>query len=140
MRPILFEVFGVPVYSYGFALALAFAVSTAAAALASRRHGIDPVHVIDLGMITCVLDCGGSSRIRLAELVLVPRTSRQHIRFDRRQAVLPRQACSRDCVGILYCRFRGIDRWLMADLAAPYIALGYSIVRMGCFLEAAATV
>lgn len=39
MRPILFEVFGVPVYSYGFALALAFAVSTAAAA--SLRVGME---------------------------------------------------------------------------------------------------
>lgn len=136
MRPILFEVFGVPVYSYGFALALAFAVSTAAAALASRRHGIYPVHVIDLGMITCVSSIVG------ARLVFVLLNLSWYLEHPGSIFVLTDGGLSFHgglaagiVSGILYCRFRGIDRWLMADLAAPYIALGYSIVRIGCFLR-----
>lgn len=83
----------------------------------------------------CVLDCGGSSRIRLAELVLVLEHPGSIFVLTDGGLSFHGGLAAGIVSGILYCRFRGIDRWLMADLAAPYIALGYSIVRIGCFLR-----
>lgn len=136
MRPVLFELFGLPVYSYGFAFALAFAVATVAVALVSRRYEVEPIYIIDLGLITCV------SAILGARLVFVVLNLPWYLAEPVRMLVLTDGGLSFHggltagiVSGILYCRFRGIDRWLMADLVAPYIALGYSIVRIGCFLR-----
>jgi phosphatidylglycerol:prolipoprotein diacylglycerol transferase len=37
--------------------------------------------------------------------------------------------------GSLYCSFRKEPFWMWADLAAPPLALGYAIGRLGCFLN-----
>jgi phosphatidylglycerol:prolipoprotein diacylglycerol transferase len=37
--------------------------------------------------------------------------------------------------GLLFARRRGIRFWLLADMAAPGIALGYGIARLGCLLN-----
>jgi phosphatidylglycerol:prolipoprotein diacylglycerol transferase len=36
---------------------------------------------------------------------------------------------------VIYCRVKKLDFWHVADLIAPMIALGYAIVRIGCFLN-----
>lgn len=38
-------------------------------------------------------------------------------------------------VGVLYIRHMKISVWFMADLLAPYLALGQAIGRIGCFLN-----
>jgi len=136
MRPVLFEIFGLPVYSYGFALALAFATGTVAVSLAVRRYNVDPIYIVDLAMITC------ASAMIGARAVFVLLNLSWYLREPSRMFSLSDGGLSFHgglgagiVSGILYCRFRGIDRWLMADLVAPYIALGYSIVRIGCFLR-----
>lgn len=136
MRPLLFSIFGVSVYSYGFALAVAFAVATFAVAREARRHSIDPGYVLDLGIITCVASVVGS------RLVFVLLNASFYMNAPERILRLTDGGLSFHgglaagiVSGVLYCRVRGIDRWQMADLVAPYVALGYAIVRIGCFLR-----
>ena len=35
----------------------------------------------------------------------------------------------------LWCRWRKLNYWQMADLMSPYLILGYAIVRIGCLLS-----
>jgi phosphatidylglycerol:prolipoprotein diacylglycerol transferase len=37
--------------------------------------------------------------------------------------------------GYLFVKHKQILPWKLADIVAPYIALGYAIVRIGCFLN-----
>ena len=37
--------------------------------------------------------------------------------------------------GILYARRHGMGKWRVADLAAPWIAFGLALTRVGCFLN-----
>lgn len=136
MRPVLFELFGISVYSYGFMLALAFALATFAVALTARRRGMDPNHVLDLGIITCVAAIVG------ARLVFILLNLSYYLEQPARMVAITDGGLSFHgglaagiLSGILYCRFRKIDRWVMADMVAPFVALGYSIVRIGCFLR-----
>lgn len=136
MRPVLFEIFGVPVYSYGFMLALAFAVATATVALTAPKRGVDPNHILDLGIITCVAAIVG------ARLVFILLNLSYYLEQPARMLAMTDGGLSFHgglaagiLSGIMYCRYRQIDTWAMADIAAPFIALGYAIVRIGCFLR-----
>lgn len=136
MRPELFNIFGVSVYSYGFALAVAFAVATLAVTCEVRRYSIDPGYVLDLGILTCVSSVVGS---RLVFVLLnaswYMNAPEQILRLTDGGLSFHGGLAAGILSGIVYCRIRGIDRWQMADIVAPYVALGYAIVRIGCFLR-----
>jgi phosphatidylglycerol:prolipoprotein diacylglycerol transferase len=136
VRPVLFSIFGVSVYSYGFTLAVAFAVATLAAAREVRSYGIDPGHILDLGILSCVSSVVGSRLVFvLLNASYYINAPEQILRLTDGGLSFHGGFAAAILSGIAYCRMRGIDRWQMADIAAPYPALGYAIVRIGCFLR-----
>ena len=50
MHPILFEVAGFPVYTYGLLLAAAYLLGLQFALVRARSRGLDPNRVMDLGI------------------------------------------------------------------------------------------
>src|SRR5215210_2922897 len=50
MHPILFEIAGFPVYTYGVLLAAAYLLGLQFALMRARRIGLDPNRVMDLGI------------------------------------------------------------------------------------------
>ena len=90
--------------------------------------------ILDLGILSCVSSVVGS------RLVFVLLNASYYINAPEilrltDGPVVSRRFAAAILSGIAYCRMRGIDRWQMADIAAPYPALGYAIVRIGCFLR-----
>src|SRR5512143_3851558 len=50
MHPILFEIGGFPVYTYGVLLAAAYLLGLQFALMRARTRGLDPTRVMDLGI------------------------------------------------------------------------------------------
>lgn len=136
MRPILFQIWRIPVFSYGFLLACAFVVGTILAVREARRRGMNPDRVIDLALYTCIAGIVGSRIVFV--LLDIPTYFQDPLKIlNLRDGGLSFQGglASAILVGIWFCRREKITPWVMADVAAPLIALGYALVRLGCLLN-----
>ncbi len=136
LRPILWQIGPIRVYSYGFFLALAFLVSTGLTARRAKAQGIEPDHVVDLALVSCIASLIGA---RLGFVLLELPYYRLHpmeiIRFGEGGLSFHGGLILGVGVGIWFCLRRGIDAWKMIDLVAPAVALGTGIARIGCLLN-----
>ncbi|MEW6230065.1 MAG: prolipoprotein diacylglyceryl transferase [Bacillota bacterium] len=136
MRPILFQIWRIPVFSYGFLLACAFVIGTILGVREARRRGVNPDKVIDLALYVCIAGIIGS-RV-LFVLLDIPTYFQDPVKIiNLRDGGLSFQGglASAILVGIWFCRREKINPWVMADVAAPLIPLGYALVRVGCLLN-----
>lgn len=134
MYPVLFEIGFIKVYSYGAALALAFFLGTLLAMREAPRVGIEQERILDLAILIGISALVGS---RIAYII-----------FDLTYYLeVPMRIISREgglsfhggliaafLVSLWYVRRHKIPVGVTADLAAPYLALGYAITRIGCFM------
>src|SRR5438067_421309 len=65
MHPILFEIKGWPVYSYGVLLAAAYLVGLQMAVIRARHRGVDPARVMDLGIYLIIAALVGAKLMLL---------------------------------------------------------------------------
>ena len=68
MRPILFQIWRIPVFSYGFLLAVAFVIGTILGMREAKRRGINPDKIIDLALYTCIAGIVGAREIGRAHV------------------------------------------------------------------------
>ncbi|MGE5529794.1 MAG: prolipoprotein diacylglyceryl transferase [Patescibacteria group bacterium] len=132
----LFSLFGLPVYAYGASLALAFLLAIALASREARRRGINPEIVVDIALALCL---GGVIGARLLFVLLD-----LGYYLDHPWQILNIRAGGMSFLGAAFAGFgaawwhvtrKGYEPWALADLCVPYAALGYAIVRLGCFLR-----
>ncbi|HHZ19135.1 MAG TPA: prolipoprotein diacylglyceryl transferase [Firmicutes bacterium] len=137
MRPILFHLGTIPIYSYGFTLAVAFIIGVWAVGRRAQKRSITVFdRVVDLALWVLVGALVGSRILFvLLELPTYLKNPVSILFFNQGGlsfygGVLGGFAC-----GLIYAKRKALPVWPLADLAAPWIALGYSIVRIGCFLN-----
>lgn len=136
MRPVLFEIFGWPIHSYGIMLALAFLIGVIGVGRAARKLGIKFDSIIDLGIWVLV---GAVLGARLAYVI----TEYQYylnaplemIKLNSGGLAFHGGLIGGFLAGYWFVTRQRLHPWKLADLAAPYIALGYAIVRIGCLLN-----
>jgi len=135
MHPILFEIRGFPLHSYGVLLATAYLLGLALALRRARRHGLDAAKVMDLGIAVIVAALVGAKLLLLivefrhyasnpGELVTLLRSG--GIFYGGLLLAVP--------VAFWYMRRLGLPVWTTADLFAPGIALGHAVGRLGCVM------
>jgi phosphatidylglycerol:prolipoprotein diacylglycerol transferase len=135
MHPILFEIGGWPVYSYGLMLALAYLLGLYFAKVRAERLGMDGNKIMDLGIWLIVAALVG------AKLMLVI------VDFDyflnqpdaiwslvRAGGVFYGGLLAAFGVALWLVRRYKLNMWTTADLMAPGIALGHVVGRLGCLL------
>ncbi len=137
MRPVLFSLFGLPVHSYGLMLAIAFLVGIfGLSRLAGRRLGIAADTVIDLA--TWIL-IGAVAGARIAYVItdyqLYAHSWWDIFKLSSGGLAFHGGLIGGFLAGLLFLRAKKIYPWSLADLMAPFIALGYAIVRVGCLLN-----
>lgn len=135
MWPVLFEIDSLDVYSWGFALSLAILAGTLLAYRQAPKTGIKQDLVIDLVIWLVV---GGIVGARLFYvLVYEPETylKQPYLVFALWQGGLVYYGAliGGFVAGLWFVRKKGLPFWSLADLLAPPLALGYGIVRIGCF-------
>jgi len=136
MHPILLKIGPLTVYSYGVMVALGFGLAAYLAARRAASFGMRSEDVLDLVIYLVI---GGIAGARLLYVALNAGYFARH----------PGEVCSITqgglafhgglaadiAVAVFYARARKIPFWNIADLLAPYLALGQAIGRIGCFLN-----
>ena len=116
-------------YAIGFLLALRLAVSCA------RRDGIDPGRIVDLGIVGLIAGFIGAKVLLYA---VDARYYFEHpaemLRSLRSAGVFYGGLASAVGAGLVYVRRHRLPLGKVADIAAPALALGQAVGRLGCFL------
>jgi phosphatidylglycerol:prolipoprotein diacylglycerol transferase len=137
MHPVLLQFGKLKIYSWGFMLAIAAIVAILGLRRKFEREGYDREMVLDMVIIMVLFGILGA---RVAYII-----------FYEWDAFLasPLIFFSPGFSGLIwygafvggllaflfYIWKKGLDFWEMADFFAPYLALGYALVRIGCFLN-----
>lgn len=134
MYSTLFSIFGLPIRAYGLMLVIGFGLGLARMARVARSRGIEPDRVYDLGLV-CLLS--GVIGARAVYILINPETEKwsEFIQvwnggLSFHGGVILALIC-----GWLYTKRAKIPFMVAADLAAPSIAIGYAITRIGCFMN-----
>ncbi|NLG84486.1 MAG: prolipoprotein diacylglyceryl transferase [Firmicutes bacterium] len=136
MRPVLFSLFGLPVYSYGLFLALAVGLVVYLAQRKAPRAGFSSETIIDLALVVAV---GALLGAPLA-FVLVEwdyyRTRPWEIVDFRAGGLSFFGAFGGGFLAArLYAARKKLPFWSLVDFSVPYVALAYAIGRLGCLLN-----
>lgn len=136
MKPVLFYVWQRPIYAWGVSLALAFIVGILISIPQGKRKGLKVEHVIDLALYGAVAGLIGA---RLVYVLLDLGRYLENpvsILYLRDGGLSFHGGLAFAIVAdYLYCKAAKINPGVAADLAAPAVALGYAIVRVGCLLN-----
>ena len=136
MHPVLFQVGNITIKSYGVAIALAFLVGILFAAWRAKREKLNPNDFLDIGFIIVVSSIVGARiffiLFNLNFYIDNPATI---IRIWEGGLIFYGGLLCAAVASILYMRFKKIPIWYGTDIIAPSVALGYTITRVGCFLN-----
>lgn len=136
MLPVLFTVGSFPIHTWGLLLMLGFLLGTWRAAKNAPRYNFTAEDVWDVSLISLF---GGIVGARLAFVLQnIPHFSQNPGEIF---AIWTGGMTSFGgfflgiAAGMIACRVKGMSGWDMADLAAPSMAIGYCLGRIGCFLN-----
>ena len=134
MHPILFEIGGFPVYTYGVMLAAAYLLGLQFALRRARGRGLDPNRVMDLGIWIIVSALVGAKLLLLAvEWDVYGRNPRELLTLVRSGGVFYGGLIVAVLVAMAYMWRHRMPIWHVSDVFAPGIALGHVVGRLGCF-------
>ena len=133
MHPILFEIGGFPVYTYGLLLAAAYLLGLQFALVRARARGLDGNRVMDLGIWIIVSALVGAK----AMLLIVERDKfgwswNELVNLFRSAGVFYGGLIAAVGVALFYLWRHRMPVWTVTDVFAPGIALGHVIGRLGC--------
>jgi len=136
MHPILFSIGSFTIYSYGVMLALAVLVCTYLLSRDAKRYNISQDTAYDL-VFWCILWGIIAARIFYIFIAWPYYMNNPLEMFMLQKGGLAWQGGFLGGVlaGIWFVRRKKLSLKPVMDLAAPYIALGQSIGRIGCFLN-----
>ena len=136
MHPILFKIGLVTIYSYGVMIALAVVVCAWALSKDAKTYKISSDVIYDL-MLWTVL--GGILGARIFYIFLMGDYFRQNplemVMIQHGGLAWQGGLGGGLLAGIWFARHKKLPLRFLLDLCAPYIALGQSIGRIGCFLN-----
>jgi phosphatidylglycerol:prolipoprotein diacylglycerol transferase len=134
MHPILFEIGGFPVYTYGVLLAAAYLLGLQLALVRARARGLDANRVMDLGIWIIISALIGAKLLLLiVDFDAFRQNPRELLTLMRSGGVFYGGLIAAVAVAFWYLRRHRLPMWSVCDAFAPGIALGHVIGRMGCF-------
>ena len=134
MHPILFEIGGFPVYTYGVLLAAAYLLGLQFALWRARARGLDPNRVMDLGIWIIVSALVGAKLLLLVvEWDTYGGNPRELLTLIRSGGVFYGGLIVAVLVAMWFMWRHRMPIWTTSDVFAPGIALGHVVGRMGCF-------
>ena len=134
MHPILFEIGGFPVYTYGVLLAAAYLLGLQFALVRARARGLDGSRVMDLGIWIIISALVGAKLLLLVvEFDTFRQNPRELLTLLRSGGVFYGGLIAAVTVALWYLRRHKMPVWAVTDAFAPGIALGHVIGRLGCF-------
>ena len=137
MHPILFKFGPITIYSYGVMVALAFLLSTHLMIRGLRKNPvISSNELIDLLLYGLIFGILGARLLHvLLNLDFYIKDPLQIIFLNRGGLAFHGGIISAIAVSICFLKRRNLAIWRVGDFIVPYIALGHSIGRIGCYLN-----
>ena len=132
MHPILFEVAGFPVYTYGLLLAAAYLIGLQFALVRARTRGLDPNRVMDLGMWIILSALAGAKLLLVIVEFDTYRNPSELWTLMRSAGVFYGGLIAAVVVALWYLWRHRMPVWTVTDVFAPGIALGHVVGRLGC--------
>lgn len=135
MHPILFEIGGFAIPTYGAILALSFLFSVYLLRKEAARLGLDPQQVADAAIISLLVGLIGSKLLLI--LVDLPYYLENPAKLwgtIRSAGVMYGGVIAGALAVIWYVRRKGLPLWDTMDVMSPFCALGVGLGRLGCFM------
>jgi len=137
LHPIIWNSGNVTIYSWGLMLSMAVIISALLLVLETKRRNLEPDPFLDLVLIVIF---GGILGGRIFYVVFYDLQyyltyPLEILRFWQGGLVYYGGLIGGVLAGWTYVKIKKISFWPTADLIAPFLALGYAIVRIGCFLN-----
>ncbi len=130
----LFTIGGFTVYTYGLMLALAFFIGILLAYFRAKKVGLPPMIIIDTGIVVLIGSVVGAKLFyvigHLPEYIENPG---RLVDVLRAGGVFQGGLIVAVILSVAYLYWKKQPVWLVADVAAPSIAIGQAIGRIGCF-------
>jgi phosphatidylglycerol:prolipoprotein diacylglycerol transferase len=135
MHPVLFNIGGWPVYSYGVLLAAAYLAGLQLAVVRARKAGLDGAKVMDFGIYLIIAALVGAKlALVIVDFSYYRANPREILSLARAGGVFYGGLIAALAVGLLLVKRYKLPVWKTGDLIAPGIALGHVIGRLGCLL------
>ncbi len=136
MKPILFELGNIVVYSYGTMLALAFVAGYFLILRKSKELGLAPERLADFAILLAVAAIVGA-RLMYVAIGWEYYSTRPLAIFNLPEGGLSFHggAIAAIIVGVWYIRRQNLPLGPVADGVAPAFALGVALARIGCLLN-----
>lgn len=140
MHPVLISIGKFNVYAWGFMLAVAVIIAIFGLSRMFKEEGYDPDSVIDLVIILVIsgiIGCRAAYIIiyQWQEFIANPWSVVSFANGGFSGLVWYGAFPLTVPLFIWFARKKGYHIWKLMDMLAPYVALGYAIVRIGCFLN-----
>lgn len=133
MHPVLFEIFGWQVPTYGLLLAASFLVALRVALHYARREGLAPEAIMNLWLWVLIAGVlGAKVLLYLVDLGYYWRNPAAILGSLRSAGVFYGGLIAGLAVGVAYVRRHALPVWKCLDLSAPALAVAHSIGRLGC--------
>ena len=136
MHPTLLKLGSFQIHSYGLLLAIAFLVAIQIFVVRGKRRGIpeDALHTVSLVLLILAI-VGGRGLFVLTHWSEYAADPLGILRLWEGGLMLYGGYVLAIVGGIIYLRRARLPLWKVADAAAPAMALGVGIGRIGCFLN-----
>ena len=135
MHPVLFNIAGWPVYSYGVLLAAAYLAGLQLAVVRARHAGLDGAKVMDFGIYLIIAALVGAKlALVLVDFSYYRANPKEILSLARAGGVFYGGLIAALVVGLLLVKRYRLPVWKTGDLIAPGIALGHVIGRLGCLM------
>jgi phosphatidylglycerol:prolipoprotein diacylglycerol transferase len=135
MFPVVVEILGFPIHTYGLLLALGFAVGLWVAITLGRLAGISSEDIGDISLVALVAGLVGGRLLYVAVEWRQFAGDLASIVFRRDGFVFYGGLILAIPITILFVKRKGLDVPRVADVMAPAVAIGHSIGRLGCFAQ-----
>jgi phosphatidylglycerol:prolipoprotein diacylglycerol transferase len=134
MFPVLFQIKGQIIHSYGFFIALGYIASLALLSLLAKRRGLDPARFLDLAFLALVSGViGGRFLFVLTNLSYFVRYPSEVFDFWQGGLVFYGGFITATGACAFYIRKKNLPMAESLDLLAAALTLGHAFGRIGCF-------
>jgi len=135
MHPILLRLGPLTVGAYSAMLALGFLLGIVLASRRAKARGLHPDVMLDVGLIALVSALIGARALHLALAPEQLTSWRDALAFSSGGLSMYGGVLGAMGACGIYARWRRVPFLTLADVAAPSIALGHGVTRIGCFLN-----
>lgn len=136
MHPILFKIGFINIYTYGLMVAIGFSLATILSAKEAGRRGISSDDIISLSLVVLITGLIGARLLYvILNLGIFIARPIEIFMISHGGLVFYGGAVSSFICGIIYLKKKRLDILKVLDIISPFVALGHSIGRIGCFFN-----